>query len=126
MNKVFLIGRLTADPKQGQTPGNKVFTKFALAVNRFNSEEADFINIIAWEKTAEALIKYATKGRQIAVVGRIQTGTYEKDGVKRPTFDVIADSVEFIGGSQRSDNAPNKDSNIDSLREVDNDDDMPF
>ena len=123
MNKVFLIGRLTADPKQGQALGSKVYTRFSLAVNRFGSDDADFINVVAWEKTAEVLIKYATKGRQIAIEGRIQTGSYEKDGVKRNTFDVVADRVEFV------DNAPKKhsDDSIDTLCEIDvDDDDMPF
>ncbi|MCH5157462.1 MAG: single-stranded DNA-binding protein [Clostridiales bacterium] len=125
MNKVFLIGRLTADPKQGQTPGNKVYTRFALAVNRYNSEDADFINIIAWEKTAEVIIKYAAKGRQIAVTGHIQTGTYEKNGEKRPTFDVVAENVELLGAVINADRAHPKDASIDDLEETD-DDDMPF
>ena len=121
MNKVLLIGRLTADPKQGQTPGNKVYTRFSLAVNRYNSEEADFINVIAWEKTAEILVKYATKGRQIAITGRIQTGSYEKDGVKHHTFDVVAENVELLEAPKRD-----RDGSIDNLHEIDDDDDMPF
>ena len=122
MNKVFLIGRLTADPKQGQTPGNKVYTRFTLAVNRYNSEDADFINILAWEQKAEVLIKHATKGRQIALIGKIQTGSYEKNGVRHQTFEVVAENVEFIDsvGKKYSDDS------IDSLREIDDDDDMPF
>ena len=124
MNKVFLIGRLTADPKQGQTPGNKVYTKFTLAVDRMG-DGADFIDIIAWEKIAETVVKFTSKGRQIAVFGRIQTGSYEKDGVKRPTFDVVATEVQLLGGGQSVGKTPTKDASIDDLEEID-DDDMPF
>ena len=129
MNKVFLIGRLTADPKQGQTPGNKVYTRFSLAVNRIGSEDVDFINVIAWEKKAEVLIKYATKGKQISIVGKIQTGSYDKDGVKHSTFEVVVDEIELLGSAQNSDSSSknNRDSSIDRLREIDvDDDDMPF
>ena len=124
MNKVFLIGRLTADPKQGQTPGEKVYTRFTLAVDRIG-DGTDFINIVAWERIAETVVKFASKGRQIAVFGRIQTGTYEKNGEKRPTFDVVAIEVKLLGSAQSTNKAPDKDASIDDLEEID-DDDMPF
>ena len=84
MNKVTLMGRLTKNPETRYTPNNTVYTTFTLAVNRIygkDTQEADFINIVAWNKTAEIVSTYLTKGNQIALVGRIQTRDYDgKDG----------------------------------------------
>ncbi len=125
MNKVFLIGRLTANPQTGETNSGKKFARFSLAVNRIG-DGADFINILAWDKLAETAAKYLVKGKQVAVVGHIQTGTYEKNGVKRPTFDVVAENVEFIGNNQNGAEASNGADTTDKLTECDDDDDMPF
>ena len=101
MNKVFLIGRLTRDPELRYTSSNIPSVRFTLAVNRTfqnqNGErEADFINIVAWRNQAENVKKYVTKGSLVAVEGRIQTGSYEKDGQRVYTTDVVADSVQFL------------------------------
>lgn len=102
MNKVCLIGRLTAKPELRYTNSNVAFTRFSLAVNRnFNNQdgirEADFINCIAWRKTAEIITKYLDIGRKIGLEGRIQTGSYEdKDGNKRQSFDVVVDDITFL------------------------------
>lgn len=98
MNLVILIGHLTSDPELKQ---NEKFTqcKFTLAVNRLK-EGADFISCIAWNKQAEAISKYLKKGSQVAIEGRIQTGNYEKDGVKHYTTDVIVQSLNFIGSNE--------------------------
>lgn len=125
MNKTFLIGRLTKDPQCGVTQSNKCWARFTLAVNRIG-KDADFINIVAREKIAENCQKYLTKGKQVAVVGRIQTGTSERDGGKRQTFDVVAENVEFLANGKNSAQKQNGDRSIDSLQEVDEDDDMPF
>lgn len=134
MNKSFLIGRLTADPQLSKTSKDKVFTRFQLAINRIGSEGADFISIVAWDKTAESIVKYMAKGRQLSVVGSIRTGSYEKNGVKIPTFDVVADQVEFIGSGNNTAESNGRDaqkpitlrhSSIDELQEID-DDDVPF
>ena len=84
MNKVILIGRLTADPELRYSSSNRAYTRFTLAVNRDykkeNGEtEADFISIVAWEQLAETVHKYVKKGHRICVEGRIQTGSYDKD-----------------------------------------------
>lgn len=130
MNKVILIGRLTADPQSGRTNSGKAYARFSLAVNRLGARDADitadFINIVAWDKQAETAAKYLLKGRQVAIVGHIQTGSYERDGVKRSTFDVVAENVEFIGNAQNNGTASAKDASIDGLQEVGEDDDMPF
>lgn len=99
MNNVILIGRLTSDPELKQ---NEKYTqcKFTLAVNRLK-EGADFISCIAWNKQAELISKYLHKGNQVAIEGRIQTGSYEKDGVKHCTTDVIVQNLNFIGSNEK-------------------------
>lgn len=103
MNKVILIGRLTKDPEVSFMPTNgKAVVRFNLAVTRaYKKEEADFINCKAFGKTAETIANYITKGRQIALVGSIRTGSYEdKDGTKKYTTEVWAESFKFIGNNK--------------------------
>lgn len=103
MNNIILIGRLTKDPELSYTQGGKAVCKFTLAVDRpYNGEskEADFINIVVWNKAGENAAKYLTKGRQTAVEGRLQIRSYDgNDGKKRYATEVIADRVEFIGST---------------------------
>ncbi len=97
MNQVTLLGRLTRDPELKYTPSGKAFCRFSIAINReFNREETDFINCVAWDKRAETIAEYLRKGRRILVQGRIQTGSYDKDGQKVYTTDIIVDKFEFI------------------------------
>lgn len=103
MNKVLLIGRLTRDPDVRYSGENndKAVAKYTLAVERRFKREgddnADFVGITAFGKGAEFSEKYLHKGMKIAVIGRIQTGTYtNKDGQKVYTTDVIADEQEFV------------------------------
>jgi len=102
MNRVMLIGRLTAKPELRYTGSNIPYARFSIAVNRpFNSQdgnrEADFINVIVWRKQAETICNYFDKGNQIAVEGRLQTGSYDdKDGKKVYTTDVVLDTFHFI------------------------------
>ena len=102
MNKVVLVGRLTAKPELRYTPQNTAYTRFSVAVNRnFTSadgkREADFINVVAWRKQAETISKYFDKGNLIALEGRLQTGSYDdKDGNKRYTVDVALENFEFV------------------------------
>lgn len=93
MNNVSLMGRLTRDPEV-RYANEKAVAKFSIAVDRIG-EGTDFINIVTFGKTAEFIEKYFFKGMRIALTGRIQTGSYEKDGQRVYTFDVIADRVEF-------------------------------
>ena len=107
MNRVELIGRLTRDPELRYTSSNIATTRFSLAVNRpfqgQNGEQGtDFINIVVWRKQAENVKKYCTKGSLVAVEGRIQTGSYEKDGQRIFTTDVVADSVQFLESKSQS------------------------
>jgi len=103
MNKVILMGRLTADPEirysQGQNGEQMAIARFSVAVDRRfkkeNDASADFPSCVAFGKTADFVGKYFHKGMKIALEGRLQTGSYEKDGVKHYTTDVIAEAVEF-------------------------------
>lgn len=100
MNKVILLGRLTKDPEVKFTQNNICVCTFGLAVNRrFKQEgqpDADFLNIVAWTKTAEFISKYFKKGQQIALAGRLQTRTYDdKEGKKIYVTEVVAEEVYF-------------------------------
>ena len=100
MNAVILIGRLARDPELSFTPNtNKAVCKFTIAVDRMKKEDgADFIRITVWGKQAENCDRFLRKGRQVAVMGRIQTGSYKKNDETIYTTDVVADRVEFLGG----------------------------
>ena len=102
MNKVILMGRLTRDPEIRYTQtNNTVVANFALAVNRRVSsqsgdKQADFINIVAWNKVGEFCGKYFKKGQQVAVIGRLQVRTWDdQNGQKHYVTEVIADEVYF-------------------------------
>lgn len=102
MNKVVLVGRLTAKPELRYTPANVAFVRFTVAVNRpyankDGNREADFINVVCWRNQAETIAKYFDKGNLISLEGRIQTGSYDdKDGNKRYTTDVALENFEFV------------------------------
>lgn len=106
MNCVQLIGRLTKDPETRYS-GETAVCHFTLAVNRQRGrdgeQQADFIRIVAFGKQAETVERYLSKGRQVAVNGRIQTGSYkDKEGRTVYTTDVIANNVEFLGGKSEN------------------------
>lgn len=98
MNNVNLIGRIGRDIDSRYTTGTepKAVARFSLAVSR-NKDETDWINCVAFGRTAENIGKYFSKGSQIGITGRIQTGSYEKDGVKHYTTDIIVDRFDFVG-----------------------------
>ena len=110
MNRVMLIGRLTTKPELKYTNSNLPFARFSVAVNRtFNNaqgqREADFINIVVWRKQAENVCNFLNKGSLVSIEGRIQTGSYDdKDGNKRYTMEVVADSVQFLESKSQSQN----------------------
>lgn len=111
MNSVNLIGRLTKDVEL-LTAGENKYIRFNLAVNRkFKNADgeydADFISCVAWNKTAELINEHFSKGSEIGIDGRIQTGSYEKeDGSKVYTTDVIVESVTFVGSKKEGRPAP--------------------
>ena len=139
MNKVVLMGRLTRDPEMRFTQGNNTAVcSFSLAVNRrFKQEgqpEADFINVVAWAKTAEFVGKYFTKGQQVGVIGRIQTRNYDdKDGKKVFVTEVVAEEAYFAESKkeQNTTSEPNvaSEPNVTTsagFMAVEGDSDLPF
>lgn len=102
LNKVALIGHMTADPELKQTPNGVAVCSFSIGVNRKYSKEneqpqTDFINIVAWRNTAEFITKYFHKGDAICICGSIQTRSWTaQDGGKRYATEVIADEVNFV------------------------------
>ena len=110
MNKVVLMGRLTRDPEVRYTQtNNTLVASFSLAVNRRfvrqgEERQADFINIVAWSKTGEFVSKYFKKGQQVAVVGRIQTRTWDDDqGQKHYITEVVAEEAYFADSKRDGD-----------------------
>lgn len=99
LNKCFLQGRLTAVPEMRMTQSNKQVCTFNIAVDRdYKSETTDFINCVAWEKKAEFVNNYFTKGQQIIVEGKIQTRSYEdKNGQPHKVTEIFVESVYFCG-----------------------------
>lgn len=106
MNRVQLVGRLARDPELKQTQSGTPVCRFTVAVDRRyqkdGQKKADFISCIAWSGTAEFVSRWFTKGKLIGLSGRIETGSYEKEGTKIYTTDVIAEDVEFVGGRNES------------------------
>ena len=112
MNKVILMGRLTRDPevRYSQGESSTAIARFSLAVDRRfrrdnDEQSADFINCVAFGKTAEFLERYGRKGTKFVLEGRIQTGSYtNKDGQRVYTTDVVVENVEFAESKSSSDN----------------------
>lgn len=147
MNTVVLIGRLTRDPELRYIPGSgAAVSTFTLAVDKGLSKDkkqemesqnkptADFIRIVVWGKMGENCANYLAKGRLVGVHGRIQTGSYEKDGTRVYTTDIVANNVEFLewgdkessnNNSNNNSNNSNWDSGIEGFHPVDNED-IPF
>lgn len=97
-NKVFLTGRVTREWEIRATSSGTTIARNSIAVDSGygDNKRTDFINLTAFGKTAETLEKYGFKGQKMLIEGRIQTGSYEKDGVKHSTTDIIVDRSEFL------------------------------
>ena len=112
MNKVILIGNLASDPEAFTTQSGISRSTFRIAVQRrfANAQgvrEADFLTVVAWRQTADFCNRYLSKGRKVAVEGSIQTRSYDaQDGSKRYVTEIIADSVEALGGREEGGAAP--------------------
>lgn len=105
INRVVLLGNMTRDPELRRTGNGKAVTNFTLALNRYNNDEADFVDCVCWEKIAENTAQYCHKGSKVAVEGSIQTGSYvDKDGHNRKTVNVLCNRVEFINTNNSSNN----------------------
>lgn len=139
MNKVILIGRLTKDVELRYTQtNNTAVASFSLAVNRKfvksgEERQADFFNIIAWNKLAENISKYLFKGNQVAISGRLETRSWDDpNGQKHYVTEVIAEEVDFIGSKNKQNNEAILNSptpinkNDDTSDFICNGDDLPF
>lgn len=107
MNKVILMGRLTRDPEMRQTPNGITVCSFSIAVNRRFAKEgqqqADFINCTAWRQQAEFICKYFQKGSMIAVVGQLQSRSWEnQEGKRQYSTEVMVDEVYFTGSKNET------------------------
>lgn len=125
MNTVIMLGRLTKDPEIRSTATGMQVASFTLAVNRrFAKEEprADFFNVTAWNKTAEFVGKYFTRGQQVLVSGRIENRSWEDNaGVKRYATDVIAEEVYFADSKKEEEWKP-----ADKQIDITDESDLPF
>ena len=129
LNKVILGGRLTADPEIKQTPGGKMVCQFSVAVNRKGKDQpTDFINCVAWEKSAELLSKYFRKGSSICVVGEIQVRQWkDKDGGNRYATEVRVSEINFV--DSKSDNGSQAQTYMPDAYKMEDmaaDDELPF
>lgn len=124
INNVVITGRLTADPELKYTQSGKAVCKINLAVGRMKKNETDFIKCMAWEKTAEIIAEYCLKGSQVGIVGRIQTGSYEKeDKSKVYTTDILITQVQLLG-SKKVDSTNNENNTKEKSNNTD--DEFPF
>lgn len=127
MNKLTIIGNLTADPQSNTTNGDKVVCNFTVAVNRRKKiegqPEADFFRVAAWGKLGENCQKYLAKGRKVGVVGPVSVRTYEaKDGTTKACLDLYAEDVEFLSSRNES----NSDTGNETSGTPVTTDDLPF
>ena len=137
LNKVFLQGRLVADPELRHTQQGTPVASYRLAVDRDykskepNAQNADFVNIVSWRNTAEFVSRYFTKGRMMLVEGRLQMRDYtDRDGNKRVAAEIVTDSVHFA--DRKDDGGANSGADYgatgnDGFAELsDNDGELPF
>lgn len=127
-NVVVIIGRLCADPQLRQTNGGKSVCSFRVACERNKKDadgksQADFIDVVAWERTGEFISKYFTKGSMIAIEGRLQSRQYQdKNGNNRTVHEVVASNVNFCGAKQKQE----KQETSDDFSIVEDMGDFPF
>lgn len=139
LNSTIIMGRICNDLELRKTPSSVSVTRFTVAVDRpykqGEERKADFINVTAWRGTAEFICRNFSKGKAIIVKGAIQTGSYEKDGRKINTFEILADDVFFCGSkddgqsNNSSQNEPQATADDDYSAngfDMAEDDDMPF
>ena len=141
LNKVILIGHMTADPELKQTPSGVSVCSFSIGVSRRYTKageqaQSDFINIVAWRQQAEFIARYFRKGAAICICGSLQTRSWDaKDGTKRYTTEVVAEEVSFV---ERKSDSPRANDDFAAptyqggmaetpkFEEIAGDDDLPF
>jgi single-strand DNA-binding protein len=134
LNKVILIGNLTGDPELRYTSSGTARTRFSVAVNRQYKdasgqlkEEVTFVPIVTWGPQAENCANYLSKGRSVAVEGRLRIDSFENaEGERRKVVEVVASSVQFLGGPSRSSDNANPAPSPPNTPTTDNDEEVPF
>lgn len=130
MNRATLCGRLTRDPELRTTTSGSAVCSFTLAVDRPRNKdgvkEADFIRCKCFGKQGESIAFYKRKGEMLAVDGRIQTGSYEKDGIRHYTTDVIVERADFLGKEKTAQIDEKAPSNVSEAFTSIDDDDIPW
>lgn len=117
LNKAFITGNLSKDVDFQTTTNGIKIAKFTVAVKRAVGEEVDFLNVVVWRSLAESCNKYLKKGSKVAVIGSLQTRTYEKEGQKHYVTEIMAEQVEFLSKSE-----PKQE----EMEEITNTEDLPF
>jgi single-strand DNA-binding protein len=102
-NQAIVMGNLTRDPELRSTPGGQQVASFAVATNRTwmdasgeRKEAVDYHEVVAWGKLGELAAQYLSKGRKVMVIGRLQTQSWEKDGIKRSRTEIVASDINFL------------------------------
>ena len=132
LNRIIVMGRMTRDPELRRTNSGTAVASFTVAVDRdFKSQsgekETDFIDVVAWRNTAEFVSKYFSKGRMAVVEGRLQLRDWtDKEGNKRRTAEIVADSVYFGDSKKDNESAPAQSEPQGGFSEVEDDGDIPF
>ena len=131
MNTFVGTGRFTAHPELKKTTSGKSVCSFTLAVKRpMTKDTTDFLNFVVWNQGAEYLCKFGNKGNVVAVCGKLTSRNYEdKDGNKRTAFEVVADTVELIGGQkteEKTEQKPVAGGNDVEFEEIGDDEELPF
>ncbi len=136
MNKIILMGRLTRDPeiRYSQDSNRMAIARYTLAVDKKRKKDdgitADFFRIVVFDRLAEFAEKYLHKGTKILLSGHVQTGIYEKDGVKMPFFEVVAEEQEFAeskGAGNNNDGNGNNNMDSDGFMDIPDDmEELPF
>ena len=133
INVVTLMGRLTQTPELKTTSSGIETTSFTVAVDRrFQKDQTDFINIVAWRQSAKFITNYFKKGQMIAITGSLQARNFtDKNGNKRTVYEVVADNISFCGGKGSPDaeiaSVGSDEAEIDDFEELDTSSaDYPF
>ena len=133
LNKVILIGNLGKDPELRFTPDGTPVANFSIATSEHwkdkktgkKREKTEWHRIVAWRRLAEICDDYLTKGRQVSIVGKLQTRSWEKDGITRYTTEIVADDVQFLGKNPRTNEADTPPAPVEAPPETP-EEDIPF
>ena len=128
MNKAILIGNITRDLELRMTASNKSVVEFSVAINNGYGDKktTDYVNVVAWEKTAETLVNFCGKGSKVMVEGRIKTDSYDKNGTKVYKTYVLASNIEFLSREPEVKAAPKEDETTQNRNVVIEQEELPF